>query len=361
MALSRALRIRQGTSADRCRRPSGLEPMRTEPWRRDEYTASRPLRLRLCLGPSTPCPASPAAPYELDPRRRPVTTDTGGIVWRPTPEVAEARADRELHARPRHRVPRRAAAPLVADPEWYWDAVVRHLGVRWTTPYTRVLDGSRGLPWPTWFPGGRLNLADNCVDRHVEAGRGARPAIVWEGDDGQSRTLSYAELAQRGQPPGQRAEGARRGRRRPGRRLPADVAGGRHRHAGRREDRRHLHAVLLGLRRRRRRLAAGRLRGQALDHGGRLLPARPGREDEGDGRRGRGPVPVGDGRPRLPAARPRHPVDGRARSLVARRGGRTERPGSGATRSRPTGRASSSTRRARPAAPRARCSLTAAS
>jgi acetyl-CoA synthetase len=82
----------------------------------------------------------------------------------------------------------------VADLAWYWDAVVQDLGVRWTAPYTRVLDDSRGAPWPIWFPGGRLNLADNCLDRHVDAGRGTTPAVVWEGDDGQSRTLTYAEL-----------------------------------------------------------------------------------------------------------------------------------------------------------------------
>src|SRR5918996_584862 len=52
-----------------------------------------------------------------------------------------------------------------------------------------------GVAWPRWFPEGRLNFTDNCVDRHLDAGRGAKPAIVWEGDDGQSRTLSYAELA----------------------------------------------------------------------------------------------------------------------------------------------------------------------
>ena len=69
---------------------------------------------------------------------------------------------------------------------------MRDLGVRWSRPYERVLDGSRGVPWPVWFPGGRLNFTDNCVDRHVDAGRGAKPAIVWEGDDGQSRTLTYA-------------------------------------------------------------------------------------------------------------------------------------------------------------------------
>ena len=190
---------------------------------------------------------------------------------------------------------------------------MRDLGVRWTTPYTRVLDGSRGVPWPTWFPGGQLNFTDNCVDRHVDAGRGASPAIIWEGDDGQSRTLTYAELAARGQSPGQRAEGARQWARETGsasscrcrRRRPIATLAVV-------EDRRHLHAVLLGLRRRRRRLAAVRLRGQAADHGRRLPPSRPGREDEGDGRRGRGPVPVG--------ARPCSSTGGSAARSRGRRG-----------------------------------------
>jgi acetyl-CoA synthetase len=123
-----------------------------------------------------------------------MTTETAPIVWRPTPEIAErSRIGRFMRA---HGIT--ALGDLhrrsVADPAWYWDRVVRDLGVRWTTPYARVLDESRGVQWPTWFPGGRLNLADNCLDRHVDAGRGARPAVVWEGDDGQSRTLTYAEL-----------------------------------------------------------------------------------------------------------------------------------------------------------------------
>jgi acetyl-CoA synthetase len=124
-----------------------------------------------------------------------MTTDTSEIVWRPTPETIErSRIGRFMRA---HGIATLAELHRrsIDDVEWYWDAVVRDLGVRWMAPYTRVLDGSRGVAWPRWFPGGRLNFTDNCVDRHVDAGRGAKPAIVWEGDDGQSRTLSYAELA----------------------------------------------------------------------------------------------------------------------------------------------------------------------
>ena len=117
------------------------------------------------------------------------------IVWRPTPEVIErariTRLMRSLGVTTLAELQRRS----VEDPEWYWTGVVKDLGLRWLTPYTRVLDDSRGAAWPRWFPGGRLNFSDNCLDRNLDAGRGKKPAIVWEGDDGQTRTLTYEELA----------------------------------------------------------------------------------------------------------------------------------------------------------------------
>ena len=106
-----------------------------------------------------------------------MTTETNEIVWRPTAEVAErsriARFMRAQRIGSLAELQRRS----VADPEWYWDAVVRDLGCALEPPYARVLDTSRGMPWPRWFAGGRMNFTDNCVDRHVDAGRGDKPAI----------------------------------------------------------------------------------------------------------------------------------------------------------------------------------------
>ena len=124
-----------------------------------------------------------------------MTRETDGIIWHPTPEVAaRSRIGGLMRA---HGIATLADLQdrSVRDLEWYWTAVVGDLGLRWTTPYTRVLDDSRGEAWPIWFPGGRLNLAENCLDRHVEKGRGPTPAVIWEGDDGRSRTLTYGELA----------------------------------------------------------------------------------------------------------------------------------------------------------------------
>ena len=79
------------------------------------------------------------------------------------------------------------------DIEWFWDAVVRDLGIEFYEPYRRVLDTSDGKPWAKWFGGGKINLAHNCVDRWAER-TPANPAVVWEGEEGEARTVSYAEL-----------------------------------------------------------------------------------------------------------------------------------------------------------------------
>ena len=79
-----------------------------------------------------------------------------------------------------------------ADRLEFWAEQARRL--TWTTPFTEVLDWSQA-PVATWFGGGKLNVAYNCVDRHVEAGNGDRVAIHWEGEPlGESRSITYAEL-----------------------------------------------------------------------------------------------------------------------------------------------------------------------
>ncbi|MER6993381.1 AMP-binding protein, partial [Saccharopolyspora hirsuta] len=78
-----------------------------------------------------------------------------------------------------------------ADREAFWAEQAGEL--HWERKWDRVLDWS-GAPFAKWFVGGRLNVAYNCVDRHVEAGNGDRVAIHWEGEPGDSRTITYAEL-----------------------------------------------------------------------------------------------------------------------------------------------------------------------
>ncbi|MFT4305615.1 MAG: acetate--CoA ligase [Microbacterium sp.] len=81
-----------------------------------------------------------------------------------------------------------------ADREAFWARQARDL-LRWETPFTQVLDWSNP-PFATWFADGRLNVAYNCLDRHVEAGHGDRVALLWEGEPGDEHRITYAELSE---------------------------------------------------------------------------------------------------------------------------------------------------------------------
>jgi acetyl-CoA synthetase len=78
-----------------------------------------------------------------------------------------------------------------ADRLGFWETQARRLS--WATPWESVLDWSNP-PFAKWFVGGKLNVAYNCLDRHVEAGRGSKVAIHWEGEPGDTRTITYADL-----------------------------------------------------------------------------------------------------------------------------------------------------------------------
>jgi acetyl-CoA synthetase len=78
------------------------------------------------------------------------------------------------------------------DNERFWDEIVRETGIEWFTPYTKVLDTSGGVEWSRWFTGGKLNIARNCLDWHVSNA----PAILWEGEDGATREVSFRQLSE---------------------------------------------------------------------------------------------------------------------------------------------------------------------
>jgi len=78
-----------------------------------------------------------------------------------------------------------------ADREGFWADQARELD--WHKPFTRVLDWSNP-PFAEWFADGELNVAYNCLDRHVEAGNGDRIALRWEGEPGDQRNVTYGEL-----------------------------------------------------------------------------------------------------------------------------------------------------------------------
>ena len=77
------------------------------------------------------------------------------------------------------------------DLEAYWARHAREL-ISWAQPFTKTLEWD--LPYAEWFSDGTLNVSYNCLDRHVLAGRGDKVAFYWEGEPGDSRVITYAQL-----------------------------------------------------------------------------------------------------------------------------------------------------------------------
>jgi acetyl-CoA synthetase len=80
------------------------------------------------------------------------------------------------------------------DPEWFWPAAIEDMGLEFSHPWESVYDDSRGPEWTTWFVGGRLNIARNCVHRWAERTPDG-VASVFAGEDGSRRELTFAELS----------------------------------------------------------------------------------------------------------------------------------------------------------------------
>ncbi len=120
---------------------------------------------------------------------------SGAVVWRPSSAyLSRSRLLRFMAAQgiaTLDELQRRS----VNEPEWFWDAVVRDLDLNFFEPYRQVLDLTRGAPWASWFVGGRYNYVHNALDRHALGATAHRLAVIWEGEEGDVRQLTYAELA----------------------------------------------------------------------------------------------------------------------------------------------------------------------
>ncbi|MET0850212.1 MAG: acetate--CoA ligase [Candidatus Rokuibacteriota bacterium] len=76
------------------------------------------------------------------------------------------------------------------NPAKFWEGWARQL--RWFKPWKKTVEWK--VPYAKWFIGGKLNVSDNCLDRHVTTARRAKAAIIWEGEPGDTRTLTYWDL-----------------------------------------------------------------------------------------------------------------------------------------------------------------------
>jgi acetyl-CoA synthetase len=115
-------------------------------------------------------------------------------LWKPTPAVIErANIGRFMK---RHGIDgyHDLIVRSTADIAWFWNAVIEDLGIEFYRPFDVLVDSKDGVPWSRWFVGGRVNLAHHCLDRHARSGRRDHIAVIWEGEGGDCRQLSYGEL-----------------------------------------------------------------------------------------------------------------------------------------------------------------------
>ena len=77
-----------------------------------------------------------------------------------------------------------------ADPEAFWESFAHEL--EWIEPWRKVLEWEP--PSAKWFVGGKINASVNCIDRHVRTARRNKAALIWEGEPGDRRTLTYFDL-----------------------------------------------------------------------------------------------------------------------------------------------------------------------
>jgi acetyl-CoA synthetase len=116
------------------------------------------------------------------------------IAWRPTPAYIERSRLRRFMLKHGIQSFGELLSKAATDVEWFWAAVVKDLDLEWYEPYTQVLDLSDGIEWPRWFLGGKYNYVHDAVDKHALRLRPGETAILWEGEDGDTRSLTYADL-----------------------------------------------------------------------------------------------------------------------------------------------------------------------
>jgi len=118
------------------------------------------------------------------------------IVWRPSPQYIE----RSHLTRFMHLHDLSSFQELIdrsgEDIAWFTDAVIQYLGIRFKTPYSNVVDLSEGAAWPRWCVDARMNIIDTCLDQYLGTEAENNIALIWEGENGEIKSLTYLNLSQ---------------------------------------------------------------------------------------------------------------------------------------------------------------------
>lgn len=121
--------------------------------------------------------------------------DFGGeIVWRPdsrSVEAAHLTAFMRAHGiRDFGELMTRSTGKVA----WFTEAVLKYLDIQFYEPYTQVMDLSNGIQFPKWCVDGKMNIVHNLLDKHADTQQAGLPALIWEGEEGSVRRLTYKEL-----------------------------------------------------------------------------------------------------------------------------------------------------------------------
>jgi len=118
----------------------------------------------------------------------------GDIVWEPTSECIEranlTRFMRQHGIKDFDELMRRSTE----DVAWFTDAVLKFLDIQFYEPYSQVVDLSNGIQFPKWCVDAKMNIVHNCVDKYQQSAISDQPAVVWEGEEGHTKILTYHEL-----------------------------------------------------------------------------------------------------------------------------------------------------------------------
>ncbi|MHA2021303.1 MAG: AMP-binding protein [Candidatus Thorarchaeota archaeon] len=118
----------------------------------------------------------------------------GEIVWRPTSDYVEnARLTKfmQLHGIGDFS---ELMSRSTEDVAWFTDAVLKYLDIQFHEHYEKVVDLFRGIAWPQWCIGGKMNITHNCLDKYIGTPVESQDALIWEGENGETRSMSYGEL-----------------------------------------------------------------------------------------------------------------------------------------------------------------------
>jgi acetyl-CoA synthetase len=125
-----------------------------------------------------------------------LVTFGGNVVWRPTPEsVKRSHLQRFMR---QHGIGFYAELQQrsTQDIAWFTDAVLKYLDIQFQVPYSQVVDLAPGIQRPRWCVGACLNIVFNCVDKWAARPETcSRKALIWEGEEGTTRSLTYSDLA----------------------------------------------------------------------------------------------------------------------------------------------------------------------